>query len=79
MNNSLSLDRTRSQWVDLGYNTNVCIALPEICGAAGGAISLWMKMMDCSGYQGIISTHNSARTGLILFCNGDNLQYDPFT
>ena len=57
VNCALSLNRTRNQWVDLGIHTETCITRPETCGAAGGAISLWINVIDgswCSG--GIVSS-----------------------
>ena len=32
----------RNQWVDLGIHTEACMTRPETCGAAGGAISMWV-------------------------------------
>ena len=41
---AISLDRTRKQWVDLGVLKEACITRPETCGAAGGAITLWIRV-----------------------------------
>ena len=70
MNSALTLDITKSQWVDLGYHTEACMTQPETCGAAGGALSLWVNLIDCNGDRpGIIS---SCRTyhhvGVIAVC-----------
>ena len=54
----MALDRTKSQWVDLGIHTDVCMTRPETCGAAGGAISLWVNVIECSDWEGIISSYN---------------------
>ena len=33
---------------------------PETCGAAGGAISVWLNILDCSGPQiGIVTSRTS--------------------
>ena len=54
VNNTLTLDRTKRQWVHLGIHTEACMTRPETCGAAGGAISLWVRVTDCD--DGIISS-----------------------
>ena len=48
VNCALSLNRSRSQWVDLGIHTEACMTRPQTCGAAGGAISVWINIADCS-------------------------------
>ena len=49
---------------------------PEKCGAAGGAISLWVKIIDCDG--GIISSvGNEGTSGLIIHC-ANRLRYVVF-
>ena len=50
VNGALNLDHTKSQWVDLGLHTDVCMTRPETCGAAGGAISLWVNVTYCPQY-----------------------------
>ena len=52
---ALSLDRTKRQWVDLGIHTEACMTRPETCGAAGGAVSLWVRV-SASSSGGIVST-----------------------
>ena len=49
---------------------------PETCDAAGGAISLWVNIIDCPGYVGIISSYGPAVsisiTGTLIQCtSGD--------
>ena len=46
VNNALTLDQTRKQWVDLGIHTEACMTRPETCGAEGGAISVWVNVID---------------------------------
>ena len=48
---------------------------PESCGAAGGAISLWLNVIDCTSVGGIISSF-SFRTGLYILCYSNDMQYD---
>ena len=47
VNSALTLDHTKRQWVDLGFHTEDCMTQPETCGAAGGAISMRMRLIDC--------------------------------
>ena len=71
MNSALTLDHREKQWVDLGIHTEACMTRPETCGAAGGAISLWMNLNECSGSKkGFISSRRSRDyTGISGFCN----------
>ena len=68
-----------SQWVYLGYQINVCMSRPDNCAAAGGAVSFWMKVTDCSGYHGIVSSQHSTGAGFVIFCVGNSLGYYAFT
>ena len=39
---------------------------PETCDAAGGAaISLWLRLIDCPDWAGVISSHDSG-SGFVL-------------
>ena len=67
---------SHSQWVDLGIHTDVCMTRPETCGAAGGAISLWMKPTDPSGTNGIISSYANPATGSLVLRSNDHVEYD---
>ena len=51
-----TFNRTRRQWVDLGIQTQVCIGCPETCGTAGGAISVWLRVIDCESWDGFLSS-----------------------
>ena len=59
MNCAWTLDREGKQWIDLGIDTDVCMTDPRTCGAAGGAISLWVKVIDCATSSGIVSSVNA--------------------
>ena len=69
LNSALTLDRTRSQWVDLGIHTEACMTRPETCGAVGGSISLWANLIDCT-FGGIISS-----SGSVIACNEASFRY----
>ena len=65
MNNAWTVDRTKNQWVDLGIHTEACMTRPETCGAAGGAISVWINLISCS-HGGIISSYSDG-TGSVIY------------
>ena len=77
VNKALILDATKKQWVDLGIHTDVCMTLPDNCGAAGGAISLWLNVNDCPS-GGIVSSHRGATTS-VIYCTGSNFGYETHT
>ena len=69
------LDQTRSQWVDLGDSgQKACMTRPETCGAAGGAISLWVNVIECPGNGGIVSSY-AGDTSSLVFCRYDEIRY----
>ena len=65
----------KRQWVDLGAHTDACMVRPETCGAAGGAISFWIKFIDCPNNGGIISSRGTGRRGLLFHCRPTNIVY----
>ena len=74
MNNALIVDHTKKQWVDLGINTEACMTRPETCGAAGGAISVWINLIDCM-LGGIISSLVHGSSGSVIACDGVSFRY----
>ena len=55
---------------------------PETCGAAGGAISVWVNVVDCH-FGGIISSgavitsyNYYGKTGLQIHCYNNELRYE---
>ena len=47
----------------------------ESCGAAGGAISLWINIIECPEVHGIISTRdNDHSQGLQVYCSYGNFR-----
>ena len=68
---AVSTNISRSQWVDLGIHPEACMTLPETCGASGGAVSFWMKLVDCHDFGGIISSLTLNETGLRVYCNNN--------
>ena len=48
---------------------------PETCGAAGGAISLWVNLIDCPDWAGILSSRASGKTASQIYCKPSLLRY----
>ena len=44
----------------------------ETCGVAGGAISLWVNVIDCSGTGGLVSSMGNGATGTMILCTDDS-------
>ena len=67
------------QWIDLAVQNETCMTQPETCGAAGGAVSLWLKINDCPKNAGILSTANGStnisQEGISIHCLDDQLRY----
>ena len=76
VNYALSLNQTHHQWVDLGIHTEACMTQPETCGAAGGAISLWLNIMTCDLWAGFVSSYIHGRTGFHMLCSANDIGYD---
>ena len=70
INSAVSTDRTRNQWIDLETHPDVaCMTRPETCGAAGGAISVWVNVIDCPQTAGIItSIDDPDKNGFSIWC-----------
>ena len=49
---------------------------PDTCGAAGGAISMWLNVIDCNNNAGIVSSTQLRGIGSLIFCLNNNIQYD---
>ena len=77
MNLAWTFNGTKKQWVDLGTHTEACMTPPETCGAAGGAISLWVNVL--AGYKfyscGIISSRTAYTSGFMLMTTPDVIEY----
>ena len=77
MNCAWILDREKRQWVDLGIHTGACMTQPEICGAAGGAISVWLKVIEGAfDSGGIISSRANGFTGTNIFLHAGRFKYN---
>ena len=47
---------------------------PDNCSAAGGSISLWVRVLYCSDNDGIITTRSdSSPTGSMVLCIDNNI------
>ena len=75
INSALTLDHTRSQWVDLKIHTEACMTRMD-CGAAGGAISVWVSVNECTGTCGVISSSDrSTSTSFLMYLFSTGLRY----
>ena len=69
LNNAVYTDRSRYQSVELGdLSAHACLTIPESCGSAGAALSVWIKIEDCAGEGGIISSYQYLHEGLLIRC-----------
>ena len=73
VNSALTLDETRNQLINVGIHTEACMTRPETCGAAGGAISLWVNQIECPLPGGIVSTRAFGSSGSLIYCTIANI------
>ena len=52
----------------------VCLTHPESCGAAGGAISLWFRVIECYTAGAIVTTTYNSSAGYNINCGGRGIQ-----
>ena len=73
-NHAVQTDRSQNQSVNLGdLSARACLTIPESCGSTGGALSVWVKIEDCSGDGGIISSNQIDHEGFQVKCIGHYL------
>ena len=69
----MNLNKSKNQWIDLGFYPEVSLTRRCGCGVAGGAISMWLRLIECGG---IITTRSlpsdgfSLATVLNIYCFG---------
>ena len=69
-------DRNWNQWVDLGdLSPFTCMTLPENCGPDGGALSAWIKLIDCPNNHGFLGSRDEYLTGLKTLCSSNVIRY----
>ena len=71
--NAVRTDDSQSQWVDLGDLSGVtCFANPDTCAPAGATVSLWVKILNCPTYHGILTANARVdHTGLRVQCKSN--------
>ena len=47
----------------------VCMTHPESCGTAGGAVSLWFRLIRCGIAGAIVTTVYNASAGYHINCD----------
>ena len=73
---ALTLNHTMSLWVDLGNHAEACMTRPETCGTAGGAFSIWVKVIESSSYTGILSSYRaSGSSGIAIQLSSKNFMH----
>ena len=66
---------TNQEWVTLGDLSDVAsLTIPNSCGSAGAALSVWIRIPECPRYSGIITTQDGAREGFCILCNNDQIR-----
>ena len=64
---AIKFEYRKSQWADLGIQTDACLVVPETCGPEGAAVAFWVKIHFCSG----IMSSFADSTGFIISCYPD--------
>ena len=64
----MSTNHSRQQWINLGIHTEACMTDPVTCGAAGGTIALWLRMVNCSVNGAVVTTTERGGTGSDIGC-----------
>ena len=68
---------SQRQRINLGIHTEACMTRPQTCGAAGGAISVWLKVNECPPELGsmLSSRQTQSASGFQAVCSeNSNLQ-----
>ena len=68
-------DRTMSQWLDLGNQSQACITIPESCGTQGGTVSAWVKRDGNLAEGRVISSMTQVQTSFTIVSHNNNLRY----
>ena len=75
VNKAVRTNLTEKQWVNMGtISPLACFVIPKMCGSAGGALSVWMKILECQKETGIITSLNASEIseGFLVTCyDGD--------
>ena len=50
------------EWIELGVHYEACMTDPQTCGAAGGAISIWIRIHSFDYHGGILTTRTKIGT-----------------
>ena len=73
VNSAVSTDRFAQQWINLGIYLEVCMTHPESCGASGGAISLWFRVIDGGIAGAVVTTVSNSSAGYHIYTFGGSV------
>ena len=71
ISSAVHTNRSQNQWIELGYHSDVCLTHRYGCGEAGGALSMWLRLIDCPARSGIITSRagrSVSPTGFNIAC-----------
>ena len=74
VNTAIKTEKGNRQWASLGDLTDSSCMATGSCGAAGGAISCWVKVNYCPGDGGIVSSFDSSGSFSALSCRDPKMQ-----
>ena len=75
INGAIEMNQTKKQWVDLGVLQEPCMTRPETCGAAGAAVSVWVKRTSWNiDNQPIISSLAANTSGFQIYFRDNRLR-----
>ena len=76
VNKAVRTNLTEKQWVNMGtFSPLACFVIPTTCGAAGGALTVWMKILECPDETGVITSLNVSNfsEGFLVTCDDIDL------
>ena len=75
VNKAVRTNLSKKHWVNMGnISALACFVIPDSCGSAGGALSLWMKIEECPDETGVMSSLISEFSeGFLIACDNGAL------
>ena len=75
LNKAVRTDLSKKQWLNMvNISALACFVIPQSCGSAGGALSVWMKIEECPDETGVVSSLISEFSeGFLMACDNGAL------